>query len=396
MLRGRGGVAGHRGRARRSSSIGGASRRPSATSPTTRSTAEIARFDAALAASDEQLERVKRKLQRARGRGPLPHHRGAPADPARRAPGRADAAAHPRGEDQRRVGAAQAPSRRSRRVFDAIEEDYFRERRSDVDFVGDRILRNLLGRRRRRRRCRRRARSIVAHDLSPADTAHLHRAACAAFVTDVGGKTSHSAILARAFEIPAVVGLENVTEHVGNGDLLIVDGLRGEVIIRPDAGAGRGVSAARRGATSVRARAPDATATCRRRRTDGARVRLYANVELTEEVPTALEHGAEGIGLYRTEFLFLDRTRSAERGGALHARARRARAAASVPGDVPHVRSRRRQGGAVRRRSADEANPALGLRSIRLCLQASASCSRRSCAACCARRCTGACASCSR
>src|SRR4029078_8700373 len=74
---------------------------------------------------------------------------------------------------------------------------------------------------------------IVAHDLSPADTAHLHRAACAGFATDVGGKTSHSAILARAFDIPLVVGLDHITDHVGNGDLSLVDEIRGEVIIHP-------------------------------------------------------------------------------------------------------------------------------------------------------------------
>src|SRR6185369_738662 len=117
-------------------------------------------------------------------------------------------------------------------VFDAIEEGYFRERRSDVDFVGDRILRNLLGVDPTPSAPPPGA-VVVAHDLSPADTAHMHRASCAAFVTDVGGKTSHSAILARAFDIPSVVGLETITEEVGSGDWVVVDGMRGEVIIRP-------------------------------------------------------------------------------------------------------------------------------------------------------------------
>src|SRR5262249_40301371 len=102
-------------------------------------------------------------------------------------------------------------------------------------------------------------------------------------------------------------GLENVTEHVANGDLVIVDGLRGEVIIRPtpeqvDDYRGR----AQRHQTFVRELLKNRDLPAET--TDGARVRLYANIELTEEVPSALEHGAEGIGLYRTEFLFLDRT----------------------------------------------------------------------------------------
>jgi phosphotransferase system enzyme I (PtsI) len=235
-----------------------------------------------------------------------------------------------------------------------------------VDFVGDRILRNLLG-----------VDAapalpppgaiVVAHDMSPADTAHLHRAACAAFATDVGGKTSHSAILARAFEIPSVVGLERISELVGTGDLLIVDGLKGEVIVRPTA----------QQCDEYREKARVHIAFMRellRNRElpaetqDGARVRLYANVEIVEEVPTALEHGAEGIGLYRTEFLYLDRPDlPKEEEHFMHARGVLRRLypypctfrtfdlggdkAAPFPGLQP------------------EENPALGLRSIRLALK---------------------------
>jgi phosphotransferase system enzyme I (PtsI) len=327
--------------------------------------AEIARFDAALAASHEQLERVKKKLAEREGEDhfhiieahQLILHDEHMVDPTRR---------RIREEKVNAEWALRRTVEDIKVIFDAIEEDYFRERRSDIDFVGDRILRNLLG-----------VDAgpampppgavVVAHDLSPADTAHLHRASCLGFCTDVGGKTSHSAILARAFEIPSVVGLENITEHVSSGDLIIVDGLRGEVIIRPT---------------------PEQVEDYRRRgqrhqtfvhellknrdlpaeTEDGARVRLYANIELTEEVPSSLEHGAEGIGLYRTEFLFLDRTDlPREEEHFLHARGVLKRVA-----PYPCTFRTFDLGGdkvAPFASLGDEANPALGLRSIRLCLR---------------------------
>jgi phosphotransferase system enzyme I (PtsI) len=327
--------------------------------------AEMARFDAALGASHEQLERVKKKLSEREGEDhfhiieahQLILHDEHLVDPTRKRIA------------EEKVNAEWALRRtveEIKTVFDAIEEDYFRERRSDIDFVGDRILRNLLG-----------VDAgpampppgavIIAHDLSPADTAHLHRASCIAFCTDVGGKTSHSAILARAFEIPSVVGLENVTEHVGNGDYVIVDGLRGEVIVRPSQ---QQIDEYRvrqtRHQTFVHELLKNRDLPAET--LDGARVRLYANVELTEEVPSALEHGAEGIGLYRTEFLFLDRTDlPKEEEHYLHARGVLKRLH-PFPGTF---RTFDLGGDKVVPFAAlgDEANPALGLRSIRLCLR---------------------------
>src|SRR5205823_14892633 len=117
-------------------------------------------------------------------------------------------------------------------VFDQIEDEYLRERRSDVEFVFERVLRNLLGRDTGPLQPPPDA-IVVAYGLSPADTAQLHRAAVAGLLTDAGGKTSHTAIIARAHEIPAVVGLEDATEVVETDDLLIVDGGTGLVIINP-------------------------------------------------------------------------------------------------------------------------------------------------------------------
>jgi phosphotransferase system enzyme I (PtsI) len=326
---------------------------------------EIARFEEALQASSEQLERVKKRLAEKEGDDHfliLEAHQLILHDEHLVEPTKSRI----REERINAEWALRKTVEEIKTVFEAVEEDYFRERRSDVDFVGERILRNLLGEEMVPAMPPAGA-IIVAHDLSPADTAHLHRAACGGFVTDVGGKTSHSAILARAFEIPSVVGLEKVSEIVGNGDTIIVDGLRGEVIIRPtqeqqdDYREKARVHVAFMRELLQNRDQPAETA-------DGARIRLLANVEIVEEVPTALDHGAEGIGLYRTEFLYLDRS--------------------DLPREDEHFMHAR---GVLRRlypypttfRTFDlggdkqapfpgighEENPALGLRSIRLCLR---------------------------
>ncbi len=119
-----------------------------------------------------------------------------------------------------------------RKMFDSIEDPYLRERRSDVEFVFERVLRNLLGRESGPLAPPPDA-VVVAYDLSPADTAQLHKAAVSGLITDAGGKTSHTAIIARAHEIPAVVGLEDITEVVESDDLLLIDGSTGIVIVNP-------------------------------------------------------------------------------------------------------------------------------------------------------------------
>lgn len=333
---------------------------------------EIARFEAALETSAEQLSRLSKKLAEKEGDEHfliLEAHQLILRDEHVVVPTK-------RRIREERINAEWALRKtvdEIKAVFDTVEADYFRERRSDVDFVGERILRNLIGVDLETRELPPEGAIIVAHDLSPADTASLHRQACGAFVTDVGGKTSHSAILARAFDIPSVVGLETVTEHVGNGDLLIVDGIQGRVFVRPTAaeieeyrGKGRAHVAFVRELRQNR----DLPAETQ----DGARVRLYANVEIVEEVPAALEHGAEGIGLYRTEFLFLDRPDlPKEEEHFMHARGVLRRLhpypatfrTFDLGGDkqAPAVTSLLGAAGAV------EENPALGLRSIRLCLR---------------------------
>jgi len=147
---------------------------------------------------------------------------------------------------------------------------------------------------------------VVAHDLSPADTIAFKDHRFASFITDVGGATSHTAILARSMAIPAVLGLENARALIRDGEQLIVDGLRGVVIVNPDP---RVLDEYRLRAeqielekTKLRQLRSAPTQTI-----DGIEVALHANIELPGDVPDALDGGAEGIGLFRTEFLFLDR-----------------------------------------------------------------------------------------
>jgi phosphotransferase system enzyme I (PtsI) len=251
-----------------------------------------------------------------------------------------------------------------KQVFDGIEDDYFRERRSDIDFVGDRIMRNLLGEDVTGVQPPPDA-VVVAHDLSPADTAQLHRAAVAALITDAGGKTSHTAIIARAHEIPAVVGLEDVTSVVGTGDLVIVDGSSGLVLLNP---APQTVAHFR---TRARREAAIGEALLANRdlpaeTIDGHRIHLVANIDVVEEIESALDHGAEGVGLFRTEFLFMGRPDvPSEDEHYVQAR----QALEQMAGRVLTIRTF--DLGADKTASlqiSPEMNPALGLRSIRLCL----------------------------
>lgn len=193
-------------------------------------------------------------------------------------------------------------------LFDQAGDDYFRERRSDVDFVGERVLRHLVGAPLELPKPQDMGGPVVlvAHELSPADTAALARSDILAFITEVGSSTSHTAIMARALSIPAVVGASDATQEIATGDVLVVDGLRGVVIVSPTEGErdvardrGRRYMAFVRSLRSNR----DAPAVTR----DGVPVVLRANIELPAEVPVAIDHGADGIGLYRTEFLYVDR-----------------------------------------------------------------------------------------
>ena len=187
-------------------------------------------------------------------------------------------------------------------------DTYIKDRAGDIRDVRRRVLSNLLGARPTRRDLSKIDEPVIviAHDLSPADTAQMRKEKVMGFATDIGGRTSHTAIMARSLEIPAVVGLNDVTSRVGDGDFVILDGNRGKLIISP------GAETRKKYAEEVKRyesftrgllRYKDLPATT----IDGHTVTLSANIELHDEVDSVLEHGAEGIGLYRTEFIYIGR-----------------------------------------------------------------------------------------
>ena len=191
-------------------------------------------------------------------------------------------------------------------VFSKIEDEYLKERISDINDVGKRILRNLLGKSRISLSDLKDRVIVVAHDLSPSDTAAMHKQNVCGFITDIGGKTSHTAIMAKSLEIPAVVGLEEATLKIKTEDILIVDGNTGMVIVNPDEetlSEYRQEALKFKGTTERFLTAKDLPAVT----LDGKAIEINANIEFPDEVPAVKMHGAEGIGLYRTEFFYMNR-----------------------------------------------------------------------------------------
>ena len=251
-------------------------------------------------------------------------------------------------------------------VFDRIEDPYFRERRSDVAMVGERLLRNLLGMVESSAEDTPKGSIAVGHDLSPADVAQLGRAEAAGFCTEGGGRTSHTAIIARALGLPLVVGVEKLGTKVWSGMTVIVDGNRGEVILDPDAEALRRYMA-RADVQRSRAQRLSATRDTPSATADGIAIHLAANVEMLEEIPIAVDLGAEAVGLFRTEFLYLERpSLPTEDEQYAHAVA----ALKSVSGRPITFRTLDLGGDKLPAsvRMPSGANPAMGLRSIRYSL----------------------------
>ena len=191
-------------------------------------------------------------------------------------------------------------------VFSKIEDEYLKERTSDVNDVGKRILRNLLGKKQRGLDTVPERVVVIAHDLSPSDTASMHKDKVCAFITNVGGKTSHTAIMAKSLEIPAVVGVIEATQQIKSGDIVIVDGNMGMVIVNPDEETLASYHQEEEKLKGVAERfwaikdLPAVTV-------DGRHIVIAANIEFPEEVPSAKLHGGQGIGLYRTEFFYMNR-----------------------------------------------------------------------------------------
>lgn len=258
---------------------------------------------------------------------------------------------------------------RLRGAFDRAADPHFRERRSDIDFVRDRIIRNLTGQLADLSELEPMAEGtvLVTHDLSPVDAAHLSRHRLTAFVTEVGGKTSHTAIIARSLGVPAVVGAPLILDSVGSGDPIVVDGSRGEVTLRPgqktlDAALSRGTRYRIAELELVEAQTLPAITL------DGHTVRITGNMELPSEIAGILERGGEGIGLYRTEFLFLGRKTPPDEEEHYRTYCQVLEAAGDRPMTVRTLDvGGEKVFGALDRRT--EVNPALGLRAIRYCLR---------------------------
>ena len=252
-------------------------------------------------------------------------------------------------------------------LFSQIDDPYIKERIVDVEYVAERVLRNLAGKEQESLYEINERVIIVAHELSPADTSSINIAKIMGFITDVGGRTSHAAIIAQSLKIPAVVGLESVTRQVQEGTLLIVDGNTGEVIIDPDDDLiilyqEKQLSHERFESSIIRmSHLPAETK-------DGHKISVRANIEFLEEVATAKDHGAEGIGLYRTEFHYL-RSQGLPQEDELFEDYKEV---AEILAPNP-VTIRTLDLGGDRFSSeiswTKETNPALGLRAIRFCLK---------------------------
>ena len=254
-----------------------------------------------------------------------------------------------------------------RDVFEQINDEYLRSRITDVENVTERILRNLSGETKPGLNEIRERMIIVAHDLSPVDTTELNISKVMGFITDIGGRTSHTAIMAQALEIPAVVGLESATDFVQEGDLLIVDGNTGEVVINPDDRAiilYQEKQLQREKYKSAIARISHLPAET----LDGHKVAVMANIEFLEEVAATKDYGGEGIGLYRTEFLYL-RSKGFPNEEELFEDYREV---VEIIGPAPVIIRTLDLGGDTFASDLEipkEINPALGLRAIRLCLK---------------------------
>lgn len=193
------------------------------------------------------------------------------------------------------------------RAFSKIDDEYLKERVADIRDIARRVIENLMGRERNPLAHLEEKVIIIAHDLSPSDTAMMDKQKVMAFVTDIGGPTSHTAIMARSMEIPAIVGIEGVSRIITTGDPVAIDGNQGTLIVHPDPKT-----------TAVFAREErkfiqfiselDKLKNLPAETPDGHRVELSANIEFPDEIPSVLSHGAAGIGLYRTEYFYMNRT----------------------------------------------------------------------------------------
>ncbi|MCE2188148.1 phosphoenolpyruvate--protein phosphotransferase [Streptococcus thermophilus] len=267
--------------------------------------AEEARLDAALAASQDELSVIREKAVESLGEeaaAVFDAHLMVLADPEMT------------GQIKETIRAKQVNAEAALTevtnmfiaIFEGMDDNpYMQERAADIRDVTKRVLANLLGKKLPNPATIDEESIIVAHDLTPSDTAQLNKKFVKAFVTDIGGRTSHSAIMARTLEIAAVLGINNITELVKDGDILAVSGITGEVVINPTEEQiaefkTAGEAYAKQKAEWAQLKdAPTVTA-------DGKHFELAANIGTPKDVEGVNDNGAEAVGLYRTEFLYMD------------------------------------------------------------------------------------------
>lgn len=252
-----------------------------------------------------------------------------------------------------------------------VHEEYLKERQQDIDYVGRRIMDNLLGQAELPLQELPKGDIIIlAHDLSPAEIASFPKEVIKGFIMEVGGETSHTAIIARALEIPAILGVKDIGTLIQDGETVILDGMKGLAIASPGK---RELEQYRvihqRYVDLEKMLLEDINLPAETK--DGHHVRLDANMELIEEIPSLIQHGAEGIGLYRTEYLFLNRLDEPSEEEQYNNYVEVLKSLSPRPVTIRTIDL-----GAdklvLRQQYEEQPNPALGLRGIRLCLRESA------------------------
>jgi phosphotransferase system enzyme I (PtsI) len=254
------------------------------------------------------------------------------------------------------------------REFQNLGDQYLAERAADLFDLEKRILRHLLGERREELTHLTTPVIVLAHDLTPSETAKLDKKFVLGFATEAGGPTSHTAILAGALELPAIVGIGNFLSDVSGGELVILDGTHGELTIDPDPDTETRYqdSAARIRTVSERLELlRDVVPQTK----DGTRLRLYGNIEFPDEITHCTQRGADGVGLYRTEFLYLEKDTEPTEDDHYDAYSRVVEAMEGRPVIIRTLDLGADKVPASSPVMARALNPVLGLRSIRLSLQ---------------------------
>jgi phosphoenolpyruvate-protein phosphotransferase (PTS system enzyme I) len=330
--------------------------------------AELARFDRAMQAAQEELQALKAHIP-----PDAPKEFEAFLDLHRMILNDSALAVAPRELIRsRRANAEWALVQQMERLverFDEIEDAYLRERKADVQHAVERVLKALMGGQAIAEPAVSEEQKliVVAHDLSPADMILFKRHHFGGFVTDVGGVTSHTAIVARSLAIPAIVGLHHAFQTINEGELLIVDGERCLPVINPDSLV---LAEYRERQTELKAERQRLKRLKKTRAAteDGTPIDLYANIELPQDMGEVLEAGAEGVGLFRSEFMFLNRKDLPSEEEQLEAYRQ---VAQSMQGKPVVLRTldigadKAMNGGAA---AHVMPNPAMGLRAIRFCL----------------------------